>query len=436
MSARQRGRPRILVLGASGLIGRFLTDDLATRGFAVDGVARRFAPGQCGEADVERPLMSLDGAALAAMIEERGADVVVNCLGVLQDGPGSDTDAVHTSFVARLIEALRRVPRRVRLIQISIPGDERNDFTAFARTKRTGERLIAASGLPYAILRPGFVIAPAAYGGSALLRSLAALRLALPAKETTTPFQAVAVADIAATVAHLADHDPADDPVWELVAPARVTLGDVVDAFRRAYGTDGGHLTIPRLLLDLGARLGDLAGLLGWRPPVRSTALAEVRRGVQGDPAPWLAATAIVPITLAASIGRATVQEKWFARLFLLKSVVLSALVVFWILSGGIALTIASDAASAILASHGIPPDLVRPITVVSSLADIGVGCLIAVHRTCRSGLLAGILVSLGYMSGAAVLTPDLWVEPLGALVKTGPAIILMLVALATLDDR
>ena len=36
----------------------------------------------------------------------------------------------------------------------------------------------------------------------------------------------------------------------------------------------------------------------------------------------------------------------------------------------------------------------------------------------------------------AALLTPDLWIEPLGALVKTGPAIVLMLVALLTLDNR
>ena len=39
-------------------------------------------------------------------------------------------------------------------------------------------------------------------------------------------------------------------------------------------------------------------------------------------------------------------------------------------------------------------------------------------------------------MLGAAILTPDLWIEPLGALVKTGPAIVLMLVALLTLDNQ
>jgi hypothetical protein len=54
-------------------------------------------------------------------------------------------------------------------------------------------------------------------------------------------------------------------------------------------------------------------------------------------------------------------------------------------------------------------------------------------HRGIRSD--GGIVASLGYMVGAAILTPDLWIEPLGALVKTGPAVVLMLVALLTLDN-
>jgi hypothetical protein len=67
---------------------------------------------------------------------------------------------------------------------------------------------------------------------------------------------------------------------------------------------------------------------------------------------------------------------------------------------------------------------------------DIGIGVLTAFRRTAAFGLIAGIVASFGYMLGAAILTPDLWMEPLGALVKTGPAVVLMLVALATLDNR
>jgi hypothetical protein len=105
-------------------------------------------------------------------------------------------------------------------------------------------------------------------------------------------------------------------------------------------------------------------------------------------------------------------------------------------ISGSIALTVAFDPAPDILLLAGFPHRLATAVTVASSLTDIGVGILIALRRTCKFGLFAGIGVSLFYMAGAAILTPQLWVEPLGALVKTGPAIVLMLVAWAILSDR
>ena len=104
--------------------------------------------------------------------------------------------------------------------------------------------------------------------------------------------------------------------------------------------------------------------------------------------------------------------------------------------SGFIALFISYRAAAGILSAHGFAAALVDPITIGTSLMDMTIGVLIAVRRTSAIGLVAGIVASLGYMMGAAILTPDLWIEPLGALVKTGPAIVLMLVALLMLDNR
>jgi uncharacterized protein YbjT (DUF2867 family) len=435
---------KILVLGASGLIGRFVTDDLRLRGLQAFGVARQFSPSQRQNAfDLELPVMSMDAAALARLIRAREIDVVVNCLGVLQDGPGSDTGAVHRDFVARLLAAIRDSGRPVRLVQISIPGAANADHTAFSQTKREAERLIAASGAAYAILRPGFVVAPAAYGGSAMLRALAAFALQLPADEAATPFQPVAVEDIAATIAWLAARDIDDAAtravIWDLMQPQPVTLSGVIEQFRWSFGTSRWpRITLPAFLLDLGARLGDLANRLGWMPPMRSTAIAELRRGVTGDPSGWMAATGIVPKTIAQAVGghAATIQDKWFARLFLVKALVIASLTVFWTVSGFIALFISFSAAAGMLSSHGIPPSLVGPMTVITNLMDISIGILIAFRRTCAAGLVAGIVASLGYMVGAAILTPDLWIEPLGALVKTGPAVVLMSVALLTLDNR
>jgi uncharacterized protein YbjT (DUF2867 family) len=435
---------KILVLGASGLIGRFVTDDLRARGFHVVGVARRFTPSQrTSKLGLELPILSMDQTSLSLLIADHGIDIVVNCLGVLQDGPGSDTRAVHRDFVERLLQAIRASGRAIRLVHISIPGAADEDCTAFSRTKREAERLIVASGISYAILRPGFVIAPSAYGGSAMLRALAAFPLDLPVGEDATPFQPVAVEDIAATVAWLAGIDPAskttDAVTWDLMQLQPVTLARVIEQFRHALGNaDLQRIRLPGFMLSLGGKLGDFASLLGWMPPMRTTAIAELRRGVTGDPKPWMLATGIAPKTLAQAAGQrfATIQEKWFARLFLIKALVIASLAMFWMVSGFIALVISYHAAADILSAHAFPPSLVAPVTVGTSLMDMAIGALIAFRRTCAVGLITGITASLGYMVGAAILTPDLWIEPLGALVKTGPAIVLMMVALVTLDNR
>jgi uncharacterized protein YbjT (DUF2867 family) len=438
-------QPRtILVLGASGLIGRFVTDDLRIRGFRVVGVARSLSPAQKMSAlDIELPILSLDAAALTRLLSEHAVDVVVNCLGVLQDGPGSDTNAVHRDFVARLLQAVAECGRTVRLVHISIPGTAEADRTAFATTKREAERLIAASGIPHAILRPGFVVAPSAYGGSAMLRALAAFPLDLPAKEMATPFQPVAVEDITITIAWLAARDIDDASVkavnWDLMQAEPITMAGVIRQFRLAFGTAGWpRVAMPSFMLDLGAKIGDLANYLGWMPPMRTTAIAELRRGVIGDPSTWIAATGIAPKTLADTIGHhpATIQDKWFARLFLIKALIFASLVAFWVVSGSIALFVSYRAAAGILSLHNFPPALVDPITIGTSLMDMSIGVLIAFRRTAAIGLVAGIVASLGYMFGAAILAPDLWIEPLGALVKTGPAIVLMLVVLLMMDNR
>ena len=117
-------------------------------------------------------------------------------------------------------------------------------------------------------------------------------------------------------------------------------------------------MAMPAFLLDLGARAGDLANWLGWMPPMRTTAIAELRRGVTGDPASWMSATAIAPKSIDRMVGSrsATIQDKWFARLFLVKALVIASLALFWIASGFIALVISFPATKAILARTASRP--------------------------------------------------------------------------------
>lgn len=437
--------PSIAILGASGLIGQAVADDLARRGFAIAAVARRFTRGQrdaFGDDVVERPFVSLGADELAEFVSSLNADVVVNCVGVLQDGARGRAKDVHAGFVARLVEAIEAANHPMLLVHLSIPGREDEDKTEFSRTKRDAERLIAASRAPHVILRPGFVIAPSAYGGSALIRALAALPFQLSAALGGRPFAVSAVADISATIATVAarwrNGDANWRARWDVMERHPSTVSGVVEAFRLRCGGPRPLLALPGWLLDFGAGCSDFSGSLGWSPPVRSTALAEMRRGVTGDPEPWIAATGIEPASLEAALAGLplSIQERWFARLFLCKPLAIGALALFWIVSGLVGLTVGFDDAASLLSRHGLSGWLARGFVGATSILDIAIGVTIGFRRTCGAGLIAGIATSLAYLAGATVMTPELWADPLGPLVKIGPVVVLMLVALAILDDR
>ncbi|PZO80938.1 MAG: nucleoside-diphosphate sugar epimerase [Mesorhizobium amorphae] len=438
--------PTVAVLGASGLIGEALCTFLLEQGFAVVPVARRFTPVQ-EEAWRGRllrgPLVDAGAAELRTLLAATRADVVVNCIGVLQDAPGAAAADANHGFVARLVGAIQAQdgPSPL-LVHVSVPGRPDEDRTEFSREKRAAEAVIGNSGLSHVILRPGFVVADAAYGGSALMRALAMLPFDLPESLARRPFAVTDVRDIGRTVAFLLEEWRAGRRSWragwDVMEDEAHSVGDVLTALGARLAGPKRRITVPEWMLGAAGLGGDLVSRWGWRPAMRSTALAEMRRGVTGDPKAWREATGIAPRPGSAILRSvaATVQERWFARLYMLKALIFGILALFWIASGGIAITVAFDAAARILTDHGFSEGLAKTVTAATSLMDIAIGVLILNRRTCRIGLLAGIALSLSYMVGAAILTPAMWADPLGSLVKTGPAIVLMIVGLAVLDDR
>ena len=101
--------PVVAVLGASGLIGETIATGLAREGFSVVPIARRFTRAQWaafGSTSVECPFVDLEAPALARIFTENRIDIVVNCVGVLQDTSRDRAEVVHHAFVERLVGTL------------------------------------------------------------------------------------------------------------------------------------------------------------------------------------------------------------------------------------------------------------------------------------------------------------------------------------------
>jgi uncharacterized protein YbjT (DUF2867 family) len=427
---------QVIVTGATGLIGSAVCARLSSEGHAVIAVVR----GKGSPAIAASRTIAVDLAA-ATRAEDWlphlvGVDAVVNCAGVLQDSPRESTKGVHVEGTGALFAACEAAGIR-RVIHFSAIGVDRGAVSEFSRTKLAGDEALMARDLDWVILRPSVVLGRNAFGGSALFRGLAALPW-LPVMPNAGPLQVVQLDDVLDTVSFFVDPSAPARCALELAGPEQLAMQDVVDSYRAWMGWPPARtITLPEWAAAALYRLGDFAGALGWRPAMRTTARKEIARGAVGDPRPWTAMTGIEPRPLATALRAepASVQEKWYAKLFFLKPVIFTVFPVFWLVTGIVSLTTGYDAGVDLMRRAGAGA-LAAPGVVAGALADIAVGLAIAYRPTARYGLYGALALSLFYLATATVLLPGLWNDPLGALVKIWPILALNLVALAILKER
>ena len=429
---------RVLLLGATGLIGSATAARLAQDGHEVVGVARSLDPAARRVPVARWILLDLRRVTRPEdwVPHLDGIEAVVNCAGTLQASLRDSPARVHADAPAALWRACEQAGLR-RVIHFSAIGVDRGGVTGFSRTKAHGDSALEASALEWVILRPSVVVGRSAYGGSALFRGLASLpfQLRLP---DTGPLDVVQLHDVAETVARLLRRDAPSRLALELAGPERLEFGDIVAAYRRWLGWPPARkVRLPGFLLAGAWKLGDLAAWFGWRPPIRSTARREIVRGAVGDGEPWKRTTGIEPQSLGEALGAepAAVQERWFARLYLLKPVAIGVFALFWLMTGLVSLGPGWSHAVEVMRMTAAAR-WAEAAVVGGALLDLVVGIGILFRRTAKSALIAALAVSILYLILGTILLPDLWADSLGPMMKVWPILALNLLCLAMLDER
>ncbi|MBS0376603.1 MAG: complex I NDUFA9 subunit family protein [Proteobacteria bacterium] len=251
----------IVLLGGTGFVGSHLAGRLVRDGHRVRVLTRDPAR--------HRELLVLPSLELvrfdvhdAAHLPDalRGADAVVNLVGILHEGGGARFRRVHAELPRTVALACRSagVPR---LLHVSSIGAEESAPSAYLRSKGLGERLLREDAGPVAwtVFRPSVIFGP---GDQFVNRFARLLRLApvLPIARAGARLAPVYVGDVVEALVGALASRTTERRVLELCGPDVYTLGGIVREVARSAG-------LRRLVIGLPGPLGWLqAAVLGLVP--------------------------------------------------------------------------------------------------------------------------------------------------------------------------
>ncbi|HUT48377.1 MAG TPA: NAD(P)H-binding protein, partial [Alphaproteobacteria bacterium] len=229
---------RCLVTGAYGFIGREVVIALLREGVTVVGAGRdvdfgrRMFPGIAWiGCDFNRDLEVSHWRERLA-----GIDAVVNCVGILQGTRKDNAERIHGDATIALFEACAEMGVS-RVVHVSAVSAESDMASGYAKSKAKADAALAALDLDWVIVKPSLVIGRGAYGGTALMRGLAALPYILPLPGPATErFQPVAADDLARGIAKLAKGEGEPRTTLFAAGPEAVSVADILRKLRAWLG--------------------------------------------------------------------------------------------------------------------------------------------------------------------------------------------------------
>jgi len=222
---------RIVLLGASGFVGRVLLPRLAHDGHDLRVLTRNRSRHR--DLALIKAVTLIEGDVYDADFltrQLRDADAVINLVGVLNEaGMGGDGgrgfERAHVQLTHTLIAACRQTGVK-RLLQMSSLNAGRGG-SHYLRTRGIADAAVQASGLDATIFRPSVIFGP---GDGLFCRFAGLLRLAplMPLAGASVRFQPVHVGDVVEAIAQSLSRADSIGAVYELGGPEVVTLAEIV----------------------------------------------------------------------------------------------------------------------------------------------------------------------------------------------------------------
>ena len=150
----------IALTGATGFVGQAVVDEAEARGLSLRALTRRPQEPRDGVTWVEGTLA--DPASLAALVD--GAGAVLHIAGLTTAPDPAAFTAANVTGTATLIAAVKaariKAARVGRFVFVSSLSAREPTLSAYGASKAQAEKLVAASGLDWTVVRPPGVYGP------------------------------------------------------------------------------------------------------------------------------------------------------------------------------------------------------------------------------------------------------------------------------------
>ena len=239
------------IFGATGFIGRYITQDLAKQGYIIRAASRTpnkaFFLKPYGNVGQVVPF-PCDGSKKDIEKAVYGASLVVNCVGILFEKKKDQFKKIHTDLINDIAKASAKCGVN-RLIHISALGCD-TATSKYAASKLAGEKKLLKAFPEAVILRPSVVFGRE----DNFFNMFARMGRILPALPLIggghTKFQPVYVADIADAALKISESTPDafkkfQGKTFELGGPDVVTFKDIYAKLKQHAGINFIELPLP-----------------------------------------------------------------------------------------------------------------------------------------------------------------------------------------------